>query len=161
MLLTFLPLLVCFLCSLPRLEALCVSCHGCASPHLNSQESRGVSPCRSGAPEVGLSLQVLALCAEKALLLLLTQATLALMSPDTAPRDAQRIRQNMADDMVGSLLSNSCLLQQVYFAAVIIVLVSENHQHHPKDCSHHGCLQHLQVSKSIHLRWIPSSWLSK
>lgn len=64
-----------------------------------SKESRGVSPCRSGAPEVGLSLQVLALCAEKALLLLLTQATLALMSPDTAPRDAQRIRQNMADDM--------------------------------------------------------------
>lgn len=79
-----------------------------------------MSPCRSGAPEVGLSLQVLALCAEKALLLLLTQATLALMSPDTAPRDAQRIRQNMADDMVGSLLS-CCLLQQVYFAAVIIV----------------------------------------
>ncbi|XP_063878682.1 nucleoporin NUP188-like isoform X2 [Scylla paramamosain] len=64
-----------------------------------SKESRGVSPCHSGAPEVGLSLQVLALCAEKALLLLLTQATLALMSPDTAPRDAQRIRQNMADDM--------------------------------------------------------------
>ncbi|MPC28492.1 Nucleoporin NUP188 [Portunus trituberculatus] len=64
-----------------------------------SKESRGVSPCRSGAPEIGLSLQVLALCAEKALLLLLTQATLALMSPDTAPRDAQRIRQNMADDM--------------------------------------------------------------
>lgn len=62
-----------------------------------------MSPCRSGAPEVGLSLQVLALCAEKALLLLLTQATLALMSPDTAPRDAQRIRQNMADDTVSAL----------------------------------------------------------
>lgn len=64
-----------------------------------------MSPCRSGAPEVGLSLQVLALCAEKALLLLLTQATLALMSPDTAHRDAQRIRQNMADDMVSALSS--------------------------------------------------------
>ena len=72
------------------------------------QESRGVSPCRSGAPEVGLSLQVLALCAERALLLLLTQATLALMSPDTAPRDAQRIRQNMADDMVRGVRKPRC-----------------------------------------------------
>lgn len=120
-------------------KALCVSCHGSVSPSLTSQESRGVSPCRSGAPEVGLSLQVLALCAEKALLLLLTQATLALMSPDTAPRDAQRIRQNMADDMVGSFLSSSWLLQQINFAAMIIVLVSVNHQHHPRYCFHPGC----------------------
>lgn len=76
-----------------------------------------MSPCRSGAPEVGLSLQVLALCAEKALLLLLTQATLALMSPDTAPRDAQRIRQNMADDMVSALPG-----------VPLILIIYSNHQ---------------------------------
>lgn len=64
-----------------------------------SKESRGVSPCRSGAPEVGLCLRVLATCAEEALLLLLTQSTLALMSPETSPRDAVRIRHGLADEM--------------------------------------------------------------
>lgn len=64
-----------------------------------SKETRGVSPCRGGAPEVGLCVRVLATCAEQALLLLLTQATLALMSPDTSPRDALRIRHGLADEM--------------------------------------------------------------
>lgn len=64
-----------------------------------SRESRGVSPCRGGVPEVGLCLRVLAICAEQALLLLLTQATLALMSPETPPRDAVRVRHGLADEM--------------------------------------------------------------
>ncbi|XP_045596083.2 nucleoporin NUP188 isoform X2 [Procambarus clarkii] len=64
-----------------------------------SKESRGVSPCRGGAPEVGLCMRVLATCAEQALLLLLTQATLALMSPETPPRDAIRVRHGLADEM--------------------------------------------------------------
>ncbi|XP_064083813.1 nucleoporin NUP188-like [Macrobrachium nipponense] len=64
-----------------------------------SKESRGVSPCRSGAPEVGLDTRVLATCAEQALLILLTQATLALMSPETPPRDALRVRHGLADEM--------------------------------------------------------------
>ena len=59
-----------------------------------------MSPCRSGAPEVGLDIRVLATCAEQALLILLTQSTLALMSPDIAPRDALRVRHGLADEMV-------------------------------------------------------------
>ncbi|KAK7049788.1 hypothetical protein SK128_012067, partial [Halocaridina rubra] len=64
-----------------------------------SKETRGVSPCRSGAPEIGLDVRILATCAEQALLLLLTQSTLALMSPDTSPRDALRVRHGLADEM--------------------------------------------------------------
>ncbi|ROT82363.1 Nucleoporin protein [Penaeus vannamei] len=64
-----------------------------------SKESRGLSPCRGGAPEVGLCIQVLAASAEKALLLLLTQATLALMRPETPPRDSLRVRHGLADEM--------------------------------------------------------------
>ncbi|KAK4289871.1 hypothetical protein Pmani_027800 [Petrolisthes manimaculis] len=64
-----------------------------------SKESRGVSPCRSGAPEVSLCVRMLARCAEQALLLLLTQCSLTLMSPDIPPRDALRVRHGLADEM--------------------------------------------------------------
>ncbi|XP_076066581.1 nuclear pore complex protein Nup188 [Oratosquilla oratoria] len=75
------------------------------------KEFRGASPARGGggaggggasgggSSEICLNYDLLTQCMEEAFLLLISQAALFLLSPDTSPRDSHRIKRDLKDEL--------------------------------------------------------------